>query len=90
MRKILLVFALVVSALQARAEGWVRINQLGYLPGATKVAVYMGADAPEEFTLVDAYTGAEELASFTARPVFELRPERLSVEDFIALTNDLA
>lgn len=33
---------------------------------------------------------AEDLASFTARPVFELRPERLSVEDFIALTNDLA
>ena len=30
---------------------------------------------------------AEALSSFTAQPVFELRPERLSVEDFIALTN---
>ena len=59
MRKILLVFALLVSAVQTRAEGWVRINQLGYLPGATKVAVYMGADAPKEFTLVDVYTGVE-------------------------------
>lgn len=29
----------------------------------------------------------EALSSFIAQPVFELRPERLSVEDFIALTN---
>ena len=29
----------------------------------------------------------EALTSFTAAPVFELRPERLSVEDFIGLTN---
>lgn len=29
----------------------------------------------------------EALASFTSAPVFELRPERLSVEDFIGLTN---
>ena len=33
---------------------------------------------------------AEALSSFTAQPAFELRPERLSVEDFIALTNLLA
>ena len=32
----------------------------------------------------------EELAAFTADPTFELRPERLSVEDFIALTLKLA
>ena len=29
----------------------------------------------------------ETLTSFTSEPVFELRPERLSVEDFIGLTN---
>ena len=29
----------------------------------------------------------EALTSFTSAPVFELRPERLSVEDFIGLTN---
>lgn len=29
----------------------------------------------------------EALTSFTSEPVFELRPERLSVEDFIGLTN---
>lgn len=32
----------------------------------------------------------ETLASFTANPVFELRPEKLSVEEFIALTKLLA
>lgn len=32
----------------------------------------------------------EEVAAFVADPVFELRPERLSVEDFIALTLKLA
>ena len=32
----------------------------------------------------------EQLAEFVAQPVFELRPERLSVEDFIALTLKLA
>lgn len=33
---------------------------------------------------------AETLAAFVADPIFELRPERLSVEDFIALTARLA
>ena len=32
----------------------------------------------------------EQLAEFVADPVFELRPERLSVEDFISLTLKLA
>jgi 16S rRNA (adenine1518-N6/adenine1519-N6)-dimethyltransferase len=32
----------------------------------------------------------EQLAEFTSAPVFELRPERLSVEDFIELTIKLA
>mgnify|MGYP002511287517 CR=1 FL=1 len=32
----------------------------------------------------------EQLADFISDPVFELRPERLSVEDFISLTQKLA
>ena len=32
----------------------------------------------------------DQLAEFIAQPVFELRPERLSVEDFIDLTLKLA
>ena len=55
----LLTVAALLVALLSRAEGWVRINQLGYLPEATKVAVYMGSETPSQFTLVDAYTGAE-------------------------------
>ena len=44
-------------SLPLHAEGWIRHNQLGYLPHATKVAVYMGDTAPESFQLIDAYTG---------------------------------
>lgn len=33
---------------------------------------------------------AETLSAFTARPVFDLRPERLGVEEFIELTLELA
>ena len=33
---------------------------------------------------------AEVLSSFVANPVFELRPERLSVDEFVSLTNLLA
>ena len=49
------------------AEGWIRFNQLGYLPGATKVAVYMGSEVPAQFTLIDAFTG-EEVFRADARP----------------------
>lgn len=54
----LLVF-MAFNALMMKGEGWVRINQLGYLPKATKVAVLM-SDQPitvNHFTLVDAFTG---------------------------------
>lgn len=54
----LLVF-MAFNALMVKGEGWVRINQLGYLPKATKVAVLM-SDQPitvNHFTLVDAFTG---------------------------------
>ena len=47
------------NALMMKGEGWVRINQLGYLPKATKVAVLM-SDQPitvNHFTLVNAFTG---------------------------------
>ena len=57
MKLFLLAFAAVAAMLPAHAEGWIRHNQLGYLPHATKVAVYMGDTAPESFQLIDAYTG---------------------------------
>ena len=48
---------IIFLALPLHSEGWIRHNQLGYLPHATKVAVYMGDTAPESFQLIDAYTG---------------------------------
>lgn len=54
----LLVF-MAFNALMMKGEGWVRINQLGYLPKATKVAVLM-SDQPitvNHFQLVNAFTG---------------------------------
>ena len=35
---------MVAMAMLANAAGWIRINQLGYLPDAKKVAVLMSQD----------------------------------------------
>jgi peptidoglycan/xylan/chitin deacetylase (PgdA/CDA1 family) len=53
----------ILTLFSARADSWIRINQLGYLPGSVKVAVYISQEPGNEksFTLVDALTG---------RPVF--------------------
>ncbi len=52
-----------VLPFNASAGSWIRINQLGYLPDATKVAVFMTDEslAPESFRLVDAFTGETAL-----------------------------
>lgn len=55
----MLLVLMAFNALMVKGEEWVRINQLGYLPKATKVAVLM-SDQPitvNNFTLVDAFTG---------------------------------
>ena len=66
MKPLLALLALFLS-LPLHAEGWIRNNQLGYLPHATKVAVYMGDTAPESFQLVDAFTG-QTVFEASARP----------------------
>ncbi len=51
--------SLLLSVLPANAGEWIRINQLGYLPKSTKVAVLM-SDEPEQvnsFELIDVFTG---------------------------------
>ncbi len=67
MKQVLLTLAALLVSLPVQAEGWIRINQLGYLPQATKVAVYMGDKTPETFSLIDAYTG-ETVFQADARP----------------------
>ena len=58
--------AIALSAVaDAQAGEWIRINQLGYLPKATKVAVMMCEDTPEvkTFEIRDAFTDKVVLSS---------------------------
>ena len=59
MKKSLLTLAVLLTAFAAQAQQWIRINQLGYLPEATKIAVLMSTDEADirTFTVVDAFTG---------------------------------
>lgn len=64
MKKATAIIILVLLSIHvARADSWIRINQLGYLPGSVKVAVYISQEpgAEKNFTLFDALTD---------RPVF--------------------
>ena len=63
---LLLTVFLALSAFGQERRAVIRTNQLGYLPGATKVAVYLGpAPAPEEFRVVNVFSG---------EPVFRAKP----------------
>ena len=56
-RLLTLIFAF--AALPCKADEWIRINQLGYLPQSIKVAVFMSETKTDvqEYALVDAFTG---------------------------------
>ena len=53
----------ILPVLAVKADSWIRINQLGYLPGSVKVAVYISQEpgAEKSFAVYDALTD---------RPVF--------------------
>lgn len=55
-RLLTLIFAF--AALPCKADEWIRINQLGYLPQSIKVAVFMSETKTDvqEYALVDAFT----------------------------------
>ena len=63
----LLTVALTFIVLQVKADAWIRINQLGYLPQAVKVAVFMSEEPADiqEYALVDAFTG-QTVRTFTS------------------------
>lgn len=65
LRLLIVLFAFI--ALPIKAEEWIRINQLGYLPQAKKVAVFISEEQTEvkEFALVDVFTG-ETVRVFTS------------------------
>ena len=68
MRRYFFLIIIATVALAAQAEAWIRINQLGYLPQSTKVAVIMCQDVTPvtEFQLVDNATGK---VAFTSKDV---------------------
>ena len=50
----LLTVALTFIVLQTKADAWIRINQLGYLPQSVKVAVFMSEEPTDiqEYALI--------------------------------------
>lgn len=70
MKRIAIVLILLLAAFTARAGEWIRINQLGYLPEATKVAVLMADHEVEvtSFDIVDVFTGETVRTLPTVRP----------------------
>ena len=82
---------LALAAVQTFAGSWIRINQIGYLPEATKVAVFMSDDAVkvDGFELVDAFTGDVAWRSDAVRPTGALGQMRMTCRlDFSALKTD--
>ncbi|MFN8241187.1 MAG: glycoside hydrolase family 9 protein [Bacteroidales bacterium] len=61
MKKVIFLLLLLILASPAYSDGWIRINQAGYLPVSVKVAVYISTETSKtgKFSLRDALTGKE-------------------------------
>lgn len=91
MKRLIAVAILALAAVQTFAGSWVRINQIGYLPEATKVAVFMSNDAVQVdgFGLIDAFTGEVAWRSDAVRPTGALGQMKTTCRlDFSALKAD--
>lgn len=91
MKRLVSIALLALATVQAFAGSWVRINQIGYLPEATKVAVFMSDDAVkvDGFELVDAFTGDVAWRSDAVRPMGALGQMKTTCRlDFSALKTD--
>lgn len=91
MKRLVSIALLALAAVQTFAGSWVRINQIGYLPSATKVAVFMSDEAVEVtgFELVDAFTGETVWRSEAVRPTGSLGRMKVTYRlDFSALKTD--
>ena len=91
MKRLISIAALALATVQAFAGSWVRVNQIGYLPSATKVAVFMSDEAVEVtgFELVDAFTGETVWRSEAVRPTGALGRMKVTYRlDFSALRTD--
>lgn len=91
MKRFVSIAVLALAAVQAFAGSWVRINQIGYLPEATKVAVFMSNEAVQVngFELVDAFAGEAVWRSDDVRPMGALGQMKTTCRlDFSALKTD--
>lgn len=91
MKRLVSIALLALAAVQAFAGSWVRINQIGYLPEATKVAVFMSDEAVQVngFELVDAFAGEAVWRSDAVRPMGALGQMKTTCRlDFSALKTD--
>lgn len=91
MKRFVSIAVLALAAVQAFAGSWVRINQIGYLPEATKVAVFMSNEAVQVngFELVDAFAGEAVWRSDAVRPMGALGQMKTTCRlDFSALKTD--
>ena len=91
MKRLIAVAILALAAVQTFAGSWVRINQIGYLPEATKVAVFMSNEAVQVngFELVDAFAGEAVWRSDAVRPMGALGQMKTTCRlDFSALKTD--
>lgn len=88
MKRLVSIALLALAAVQTFAGSWVRINQIGYLPEATKVAVFMSNEAVQVngFELVDAFAGEAVWRSDAVRPMGALGQMKTTCRlDFSAL-----
>lgn len=91
MKRLVSIAVLALAAVQTFAGSWVRINQIGYLPEATKVAVFMSNEAVQVngFELVDAFAGEAVWRSDAVRPMGALGQMKTTCRlDFSALKTD--
>ena len=91
MKRLVSIAILALAAVQTFAGSWVRINQIGYLPEATKVAVFMSNEAVQVngFELVDAFAGEAVWRSDAVRPMGALGQMKTTCRlDFSALKTD--
>lgn len=91
MKRFVCITASALAAVQSFAGSWIRTNQIGYLPEATKVAVYLSDESVTVtgFELVNAFTDETVWRSGTVRPTGPLgRMETTCRLDFSALKKE--
>ena len=86
--KLILLFAALLPAHHVSAQGWIRINQLGYTPGSVKVAVLVSKENlnPGRFEVYNLLTGEKSFISKKIMPYGPYGPFvstfRLDFSDF--------